>query len=47
MWEIPEDVEAPRLVAALTARDSTGRRADDAFEYGLAALLATLSAYPE
>jgi AcrR family transcriptional regulator len=47
MWEIPEDVEAPRLVAALTARDSTGRRADDAFEYGLAALLATLSTYPE
>ena len=42
MWEIPEGIEAPHLASALAAQVSPERRADNAFEYGLATLLETL-----
>jgi len=47
MWEIPDDVTAPNLAAALDAQNHAARRAERAFEAGLAALLAGLSAEVE
>jgi len=43
MWEIPADVEAPRLAEALARQESPAHRADSAFELGLRALLNTLT----
>jgi AcrR family transcriptional regulator len=44
MWDIPDDVDAPHLAAALAAQEHPEKRADNAFEYGLATLLQTLAA---
>ena len=44
MWEIPDEVTAPNLAAALAAQNHAAGRAERAFEAGLAALLAGLSA---
>lgn len=43
MWEVPEGVEAPALVAALAAQPADRNRADDAFEEGLTRLLASVA----
>ncbi|HSX66457.1 TetR/AcrR family transcriptional regulator [Nocardioides sp.] len=44
MWEIPADMEAPALAAALAAQPSERKRADEVFEQGLSRLLASLAA---
>lgn len=44
MWEIPEDVDAPHLASALADQSSPEHRADNAFEFGLATLLASVGA---
>lgn len=44
MWEVPEDVEAPALAAALAAQPPMERRAADVFEQGLTRLLGSLAA---
>ena len=44
MWEVPEGVDVPFLSAALAAQPADHRRADDAFEDGLARLLASVAA---
>ena len=44
MWEIPEGIEAPHLASALADQPSPGHRADNAFDHGLATLLASIGA---
>jgi AcrR family transcriptional regulator len=44
MWEIPEDVDAPHLASALTSQSNPEHRADNAFEFGLSTLLASIKA---
>lgn len=44
MWEVPEGIEAPVLVAALAAQPANRKRADDAFEEGLTRLLGSVAA---
>jgi len=44
MWEVPDDVEAPALSAALAAQPTNRKRADEAFEEGLTRLLASVTA---
>lgn len=44
MWEVPEGVEVPALAAALAAQPADHKRADDAFEDGLARLLGSVAA---
>ncbi len=39
MWEIPEEIQAPRLAAALAAQPAGRSRADQAFEFGLDLLI--------
>lgn len=42
MWEIPPDLDAPRLRSALAAQANPDHRANNAFEFGLTTLLSTL-----
>jgi AcrR family transcriptional regulator len=42
MWEVPPEVDAPRLTAALAAQPPGTGRADQAFDFGLAALMTGL-----
>ncbi|RKS78778.1 TetR family transcriptional regulator [Actinomadura pelletieri DSM 43383] len=42
MWEVPPDVQAPHLSQALTAQAASATRSDQAFEFGLAAMLDAL-----
>ena len=44
MWEVPDGVDAAALTAALAAQPVGHKRADDAFEEGLARLLQSVSA---
>lgn len=44
MWEVPEGVEVPALSAALAAQPADRKRADEAFEEGLARLLGSVAA---
>jgi AcrR family transcriptional regulator len=44
MWEIPDGVDAPHLASALADQSSPDHRADNAFEFGLATLLASIAA---
>ncbi|MFI0372212.1 TetR/AcrR family transcriptional regulator [Actinomadura sp. 1N219] len=44
MWEVPPGVEAPHLSRALAAQTTSPTRSDQAFEFGLAALLDALRA---
>jgi len=39
MWEIPDDIQTPRLAAALAAQPGGRSRADQAFEFGLDLLI--------
>jgi AcrR family transcriptional regulator len=43
MWEIPEDVDAPHLASALADQSGPEHRADNAFDFGLATLLASIT----
>ena len=42
MWEIPPDLDAPRLRSALVAQANPEHRANNSFEFGLTTLLSTL-----
>jgi AcrR family transcriptional regulator len=44
MWEVPDDVDAPHLTAALADQSGPEHRADNAFEFGLSTLLASIAA---
>ena len=44
MWELPDDVDAPHLAAALAEQSGPDHRADNAFEFGLSTLLASIAA---
>jgi hypothetical protein len=44
MWEVADDVEAPRLASALAAQGPVDGRAERAFEFGLQLLLESLRA---
>lgn len=43
MWELPDDVDAPHLASALADQTSPEHRADNAFEFGLSTLLASIA----